>query len=168
MDAEEAGTVVDRNKVEDAPAKQDQSMAPEVPEQSQPKEETNGQPKKVNGEGAEKSEVQESSANGTKSALVTESESAGKTETVTYAEKSESKVHISAHERDREHQASRRVQEAQKYNSDRGARRGGFRGGRGGFKNNNRFDPSGQEQSSDPVAIRKQVFCTTGRWYEPC
>lgn len=72
----------------------------------------------------------------------------------------EGKTHVSAHERDREEQASRRVREAQKYNSrdkrGRGGHRGG-RGGRGGYPNNNRFDPSKQEKTDDPVAIRKQV-----------
>lgn len=73
------------------------------------------------------------------------------------------RVHVSAHERDREEQASRRVEEAQKYNNRNrgdGAVRGGFRGGRGGrggYRNNNRFDPSKQEKSDDPIAIRKQV-----------
>ena len=71
--------------------------------------------------------------------------------------KTEPKVHISAHERDREEQASRRVQEAQKYHTRDKAGRGGFRGGRGSYKNNSRFDPSKQEKSDDPVAIRKQV-----------
>ena len=71
--------------------------------------------------------------------------------------KSEPKVHVSAHERDRQEQASRRVQEAQKYHTRDKGRGGGFRGGRGRYKNNSRFDPSKQEKSDDPIAIRKQV-----------
>lgn len=67
-------------------------------------------------------------------------------------------VHVSAHERDRKEQASRRVQEAQKYNNRDKGGRGGQRGGRGGYRNNNRFDPSKQEKTDDPVAIRKQVM----------
>ena len=41
----------------------------------------------------------------------------------------------------------------------RGFHRGGRGGGRGGFqkRNNNKFDPSTQEESDDPFAIRKQV-----------
>lgn len=99
---------------------------------------TNGTGEPANGEGSQKSEP----ATGAPSA----------------ESNAEPKVHVSAHERDREEQASRRVQEAQKYNNRDKGGRGGHRGGRGGFRNNNRFDPSRQEKSDDPVAIRKQVI----------
>ena len=72
------------------------------------------------------------------------------------------KVHISAHERDREESSSRRVQEAQKYNNRDKAKRGGLRGRGGSQQNKSRFDPSRQEKSDDPVAIRKQVS------FSPC
>ena len=69
----------------------------------------------------------------------------------------EPKVHNTAHEGDREKQASHRIKEAQRYHERDKDTRKSSRGGRGGYKNNNRFDPTKQEKSDDPVAIRKQV-----------
>lgn len=37
------------------------------------------------------------------------------------------------------------------------------RGGRGGFRNNTKFDPSSLEETDDPVEIRKQVLMTPRR-----
>lgn len=37
------------------------------------------------------------------------------------------------------------------------------RGGRGGFRNNTKFDPSSLEETDDPVEIRKQVLMTPWR-----
>ena len=68
----------------------------------------------------------------------------------------EPKVHVSAHEQDRKEQASRRIKEAQQYHKRDKGPRGSGQGGRG-YRNGNRFDPSTQEKSDDPVAIRKQV-----------
>ena len=66
-------------------------------------------------------------------------------------------VRVSAHERDREEQASRRIKEAQKYHDRSRGQKGTHRFGRGGFGNKSRFDPSKQEKSDDPAEIRKQV-----------
>ncbi len=75
----------------------------------------------------------------------------------TNAPHTEPKVQVSAHEQDRENQASRRVKEAQRYHERGKGAKGFFRNGRGGHKNQSRFDPTKQEKSNDPVAIRKQV-----------
>jgi hypothetical protein len=69
----------------------------------------------------------------------------------------EPEVHVSAHEQDRKEQASRRIKEAQQYHERDKRARGSGRAGRVGHRNNNRFDPTKQEKSDDPVAIRKQV-----------
>lgn len=74
---------------------------------------------------------------------------------------SAAKVNISAHQKENHSHHSDRVREGQRWN-DRPRGRGG-RGGqnlaRGGqkFRRNNRSDLESQEESSDPVAIRKQV-----------
>ncbi len=120
---------------------QEEHLPSEAPQNSKVEPSSNGASEQTNGEDHSKPE---SAPDDTKTVLG-----------------GESKIHISAHERDREEQASRRVQEAQKYNNrDKGGRggRGGNRGGRGGYRNNNRFDPSKQEKTDDPVAIRKQVI----------
>lgn len=69
----------------------------------------------------------------------------------------EPRTQVSAHEQDREEQASRRIKEAQRYHERNKGPKGSSRGGRGGYESRNRFDPTKQEKSDDPVAIRKQV-----------
>ena len=69
------------------------------------------------------------------------------------------------------HAASKNVQEGRAWNNrdqDRGPRGRGWggrngRGGRGDYKGNIKSDLTSQEESSDPVAIRKQVQCTPTR-----
>lgn len=77
--------------------------------------------------------------------------------------KEDKKVEISAHNRRGDRDSDDRGRRGR---SDRGGRggRGNFRGGRGGpntrsHRDNIKSDLTSQEESSDPVAIRKQVRC---------
>lgn len=70
----------------------------------------------------------------------------------------------SEQDRNREGNASLRVQEAQRYNARKGqqsnkSQRGGDndRGRKRKFQNRNKFDPRSLPESDDPIAIRKQV-----------
>ena len=141
MSAEEAPNATEGKSVEEKLV--EENIPAEVSEPSKLQDGTNGASEQTNSKGAIKPES---------ATDVLEAES-----------KVEPKVHVSAHERDREEQASRRVQEAQKYHNRDKRGRGGYRGGRGGYRNNSRFDPSKQEKSDDPVAIRKQVILLTSK-----
>lgn len=103
--------------------------------------------------------VKDSTAEGQSNDDVTQATTGDKGKELSATNETESgdKIHISAHEKAREGQDSSRVKEAQRWNN-----RDRERGGQGHqinkkFHRNNKSDLTSQAESSDPVAIRKQV-----------